>query len=106
MSLFADPAEHTANPPASWQVVKCGTGCWKLQTTGGTVLDGFTTRKAASAARETGWLVTLYDQEARWYAGEQVANWRAWAVVKAENERNAARQAAYWAKLADRAVQV
>lgn len=94
MSLFSSPEEHAVNSPDTWLVVKGGVrDSWHLTTTAGVVLEMKTTRRAAEAAREGGFCARLYDVERRWYAGDQVANYRPWAEVKAEQERNAARQA-------------
>ena len=87
MNLFATPEEHAANPPQSWQVVKAAPRLWHLQTTGGTTLDSFTTRHAAETARDQSWLVTLYEEERRWYAGERVNGRRPWADVLADRKR-------------------
>ncbi len=94
MSLFASPAEHAANPPATWEVHRAGPKLWRLTTASGTVLDVFTTRRGAEGEREDGHLVSQYNAEGRWYAGEPVRGWRSWADVSAEHDRIAARQAA------------
>lgn len=78
MSLFKDPQEHAANPPSSWVVVRQGRR-YALQTASGVTLDTFERAGHASDARTSGHLVTLYDKERRWYAGENVAGWRPYA---------------------------
>lgn len=94
MSLFGSPEKHAANPPETWVVAKAGNRVWHLKTADGTVLDSFTTRKAAEAARETGFTADLYAKEKRWYAGENVPPWKPYAQVKEEQERNRQWQAA------------
>ena len=80
MSIFGGPAEHAANPPASWRVVKRAPRRWALTLVdGGPVLDTFATRREAEAAKVDGWLVALYAKETRWYAGEPVAGWKPYA---------------------------
>lgn len=77
MALFANPQEHAANPPETWVVVKRGPGAWALTPANSTAeLDRFGTKRAAEQARIEGFLVRLYGQEARWYAGESVPSWR------------------------------
>lgn len=89
MSTFTGPAEHAANPPETWRPVKVAERCWHLLTANGDCLDTFTTCRAATEAIKHGVARRLYDDEARWYAGEQVAGWRPWAEVLAERERRA-----------------
>jgi hypothetical protein len=91
MSLFTSPEEHAANPPETWRVVKLAQrGAWSLTTANGWPLDRYTTKREALAARDDGFYVRLYRDEARWYAGENVPNWKPWETVKAERERLAA----------------
>jgi hypothetical protein len=82
MALFATPQEHAANPPETWVVVKRGPRSWALTLNGDTtaVLDRFETKRAAEQARTEGFLVRLYRQEARWYAGEPVPGWRPYSA--------------------------
>ena len=87
MSLHRTPEEHQADPPAGWTVRKAGARSWQLMSSGGGVLDTFTTRTEALAARESGWLVSLYQKEGRWFAGLPVANWRPYADIAAERAR-------------------
>lgn len=94
MSLFASPEEHAANPPSTWQVFRVADRSWQLRTLGGTVLDRFQRKRDAVAAKDRGWLRSLYDDEGRWYRGERTVNpWRPWAEVKAEQDRRLARAA-------------
>jgi hypothetical protein len=81
VALFATPQEHAANPPESWVVVKRGPRSWALTPAGDpdVVLDQFETKRSAEQARTESFLVKLYRQEARWYAGEPVPGWRPYA---------------------------
>lgn len=78
MALFATPERHAANPPESWVVIKRGPRSWTLTLADDptAVLDRFETKRAAEEARREGWLVRLYEQERRWYAGEPVHGWK------------------------------
>lgn len=80
MSLFNNPQEHADNPPDTWQVEGAGR-IWRLVTSSGIVLDRFETKRAATAGRKSGFVANLYDLERRWYAGEQVRNWKSYAEV-------------------------
>jgi hypothetical protein len=93
--IFSGPEEHAANPPSTWRVVKAAERIWQVQTVAGTVIETRATRKAAAAETEAGaYWVKQYEKESRWYAGEPVAQWKPWAQVKAERERNERWQAA------------
>jgi hypothetical protein len=81
MSLFNGPDEHAANPPETWRVERCGRR-WNLCTAGGSVSSGHDTKRAAEQARSTGFLTTLYADEARWYAGESVRGWNPYRELK------------------------
>lgn len=74
MALHLTPEEHDANPPHTWEVVRHGNR-WQLQERGNT-LEAFTTRKAAVAAKSSGFLFDLYQKEGRWFAGEAVPGWK------------------------------
>lgn len=78
MALFANPQEHAANPPETWAVVKRAARSWGLTLAGDSTVElgHYETKRAAEQAREEGFLVRLYRQEARWYAGESVPGWR------------------------------
>lgn len=96
MALFRCE-DHADNGPETWRVetVRDASGrrvpsLFHLTTAGGDVLDTFTTRREAEAAKESGHLVTLYHRERRWYAGEEIPGWRPWAEVHAEQERREA----------------
>lgn len=80
MSLFANPAEHAANPPDTWKVTRVGRR-YALQTEGGIQLDSFERKRDAESARTSGFIARLYADEARWYAGEQVPGWRPYKEV-------------------------
>jgi hypothetical protein len=88
MSLFSGPRQHAANPPESWEVVKVsGNGNYGWDLVAGPsrwTIDSFSTKKAAEAAKIEGYLVKLYEEEARWYAGKPVTNWRPYAEVAGE----------------------
>jgi hypothetical protein len=76
MSLFTGPAEHAANPPQTWTVVRKGSHNYQLRTAGGVRLDSFERKRDAEAATTSGPLVALYERERRWYAGETIPGWR------------------------------
>lgn len=78
MSLFNSPEEHAANPPDTWVVAKHGTS-WHLSMKDGGVLDTYARKTDAEQARHTGFLVTLYETETRWYRGETIPGWRSYA---------------------------
>lgn len=86
MSLFRDPAEHAANPPETWEVIKKMTGSWALAPKGVTdyEFERFPTKRKAEEAKTKGFCFNLWHKEARWYAGEQVAGWRPYAEVAAD----------------------
>ena len=92
MSLFKGPEEHAANPPETWKAVKAGDRSWRLTTAGGDVIGYYKTKKDTLAARDDpqGHYPMLWEKERRWYAGEQVDNWRPYAQIKAEQERRRA----------------
>lgn len=78
MALHRTPAEHDANPPSTWTVVRidCASSArWGLTTADGMLLDSFSTRKAAEAAKVDGSTASLYEKEGRWFAGEHVHPW-------------------------------
>jgi hypothetical protein len=91
MSLFSTPEEHAANPPGTWEVHKAGERSWHLRARTGAVLEYCASKREAERRRTDSSTARLYAQEARWYAGEPVTNWRPWADVKAEREKRAAR---------------
>jgi hypothetical protein len=47
------------------------------------ILDSFTRKSDAEAATTEGWLLNLYRDEARWYAGESVRGWKPYAELAA-----------------------
>lgn len=79
--MLFSPEEHPANPPESWTVTKVAERAWQLRTAAGDVLEQVPTRHEAEALKTSGHLVRLYRDEARWMAGETVANWRPFADV-------------------------
>lgn len=81
MSLYANPDEHAANPPETWEVAKVAERQWHLRDRDGFTLDGFDTKRAAEQARTDSFWTRLYEQERRWYAGEPVAGWKPYAEV-------------------------
>ena len=89
MSLFRSPEEHAQNPPSSWEVVKVADRVWHLRTASGGTLESFESKGRALEAREGGFLAREYEQEGRWYAGEDVAGWKPYAVVLEEQEAHA-----------------
>jgi hypothetical protein len=88
MTFFAGPEEHAANSPSTWKVVKVAERQWAVQTADGTTIETCTTKKAATEATTGGYWFNQYEKETRWYAGEPVAQWKPWAQVRAERERN------------------
>ena len=82
MTLFYSPEEHAANGPDTWLVVRVPlTTAWAVETAAGITLDYANTKAEAEALRHTGWLVTLYHRESRWFAGERVRGWRQYAEM-------------------------
>jgi len=94
MALFGTPERHAANPPDTWKVTLLAPRRWDLQTSDGRTIDSFTTKKAAETAKVEGFLVRLYGDEGRWFAGETPAGQRSYAECRAE------RAAAYDARWA------
>lgn len=74
MALFMKE-DHAANPPETWQVRKVAERRWELFVPiyG---LETFPTKKAAEAAKVSGFLVNLYEKERRYYAGQDVPGWK------------------------------
>lgn len=91
MSLFPNPETHASNPPDSWQVHKLAERNWALTTQSGDRLEtGLRTRREAEELRSTGFYVSLYNDESRWYAGLPTSRpWRPYADVLAEQAYNA-----------------
>lgn len=77
--MLFSPQDHASNPPSTWQVVKAADRTWHLTTSTGGVLDSYPSKSAALADKESGPLVSLYEQEARWIAGATIPNWRPFA---------------------------
>jgi hypothetical protein len=92
MSLHMTLADHDADPPAAWQVVKAGSRNWHLNSSLGATIGSYQTRQAAEAGRESGPFVTLWEQEGRWMRGEAIPGWRPYATVLAEREAAAGRR--------------
>jgi hypothetical protein len=84
MGLHRTLADHDADPPSVWQVVKVADRCWHLDSSLGGTIGSYTARKAAEAGRETGPWVGLWEKEGRWMRGEPVPGWRPYAEVKAQ----------------------
>jgi hypothetical protein len=84
MSLYADPQEHAANPPESWEVRKAGPRWWQLVDQSGNVLGRAETKRAAEELKVSGFYFKLWHQEARWYAGETVYGWKPYVPVGAK----------------------
>lgn len=82
MAVFTSPEASASNPPETWEVVKVAERLWRLTTADGAVLDSFTRKSDAEAAKTEGWLLNLYLDEARWYAGESVRGWKPYAELK------------------------
>lgn len=75
MAMFSSREEHAANPPSTWVVAK-SSGGWGMGPASGGEFCRYPTEKTALQATREGRWVGLYEKEARWYAGEQVDNWR------------------------------
>lgn len=83
MALHLTQAEHDANPPSTWEVVKVTPRLWHLRQRGAEhPIESFTTKGAAEAARESGHLVDLYRKEGEWFAGRPVPGWKPRAECK------------------------
>ena len=80
MSLFGGPEAHAENNPTTWRAVKVGRA-WHLVTQDGTTLVTAETRRECLSLRESGFYRRIYDDEARWYAGEAVAGWKPYAPI-------------------------
>ncbi|MDR6794397.1 hypothetical protein J2X12_002866 [Pseudarthrobacter oxydans] len=97
MSMYASPEALAANPPETWEVRKRGERSWGLwiEPTNPYPTQTFKTRREALAERDdaTSYTRRMVEKERRWYAGEQVDNWKSWAECKAEQERIRASQA-------------
>lgn len=61
---------HFANPPATWTVHKVDARTWHIRATDGTVVDRFTTKRAAEQGRVDGAYVTLWHEKTAWYMGQ------------------------------------
>jgi hypothetical protein len=72
MALHMTLADHDADPPSAWQVVKVAKRCWHLDSSLGGTIDTYTTRNAAEAGKEGGPPVTLWEKEGRWMRGEAI----------------------------------
>lgn len=95
MTLYADPEQHAANPPETWEIRRIQYGStvrWELRIDPeqAHAIQSFNTKKAAEAARREGFYFDMWHKESRWYAGENVANWKPYAEIRAER---AAREA-------------
>jgi hypothetical protein len=75
--MFASPEEHAANPPETWRVVKVTDRLWELRPAGSDyAFFGYPTKREAEEAKRSGFYFDLYNDEARWYAGEPVPHWK------------------------------
>jgi hypothetical protein len=90
MALHMTLADHDADPPSAWQVVKAGSRRWHLNSSLGATISSYPTRQAAKADQESGPFVTLWEQEGRWMRGEPIPGWRPYAKVLVEREAAAA----------------
>lgn len=88
--IFASPAQHHENPPATWTVRKHGRKWGLFCNVSENPLDTFLTKREAEAGKVTGFIANLYAKETRWYTGERVDNWKVYAQCVAERQaRNA-----------------
>jgi hypothetical protein len=85
MALHLTPEEHDADPPSGWTVHKNGRR-WQLRNKDGGVIDTFDTKRQAEAAKTSGHLFDLYQDEGRWFKGERPRGWRPYAECKAEQD--------------------
>jgi hypothetical protein len=81
MGLHQTPAEHEADPPAGWTVVKVAERAWHLRTATDGHLQTYSTRREAERAKTSGFWVDLYEKEGRWFAGLPVTHWRPYVPV-------------------------
>lgn len=70
MALHETLADHDADPPAAWRVVKVAERVWHLDSSLGGTIGTYSTKKAAEAGKETGFYVSLWEKEGRWMRGE------------------------------------
>jgi hypothetical protein len=97
MALYNDPAQHAANPPATWQVRKATARLWHVVDAAGTTLESAPTKREAERLRLEGFCARLWEKERRWYAGEPVAGWRPYRDVTQDgDDRRAEMFAAKW----------
>ena len=92
MSLHRTPADHDADPPSAWQVVKVADRCWHLDSSLGGTFGYYTTRRAAEDDKTSGFYVNLYEQESRWFAGLPVNGWRPYAAILTERATRLGRE--------------
>jgi len=94
MALHLTPEEHDADPPAGWTVRKGDKHGrrWQLCNRDGYVVDTFSTKKEAEAAKTKGRIFDIYQKEGRWFKGEQIPMWRPYAACKPEMDEAAARR--------------
>jgi hypothetical protein len=85
MALNLTPAEHAANPPATWTVRKVADRRWALCDKDGGIIETRTTKAAAEALKTTGPVVELYVAEGRWFAGDTPAGWKPYKATTAAN---------------------
>lgn len=91
----AETAEHLANGPETWQVVKAAERCWQVRRTDGAVITTCKTQKAARAETAGGFYVNLWHKRARWMRGEPMHPWKPYAECVAEKVRNEQAQALF-----------
>lgn len=91
-NMFSSKEEHAANPPESWVAVKVADRAWDLRTKDGVTLGRYPSKKAAEADKTSGFYTRMYDQERRWYAGEQIPNWKPYK----ESTRHTANEDDFW----------
>ena len=84
MALHHTAVEHDADPPSAWRVQKQRVGRrWNLVDARGAVLDDFETRKAAEAAKHSGfWLKSVYADEGRRFHPPASLDWEPSREVK------------------------
>ena len=83
-------ADHDADPPSAWKIVKVTSRCWHLDSSLGGTIGSYATRKAAEADKESGPYVNMWENEGRWMRGEPVPGWRPYDAARAERDAAAA----------------
>ena len=92
MALHLTPERHEADPPSAWVVVKVADRCWHLDSSLGGTFGYYTRKRDAEADKVSGFYVSLYETEGRWFAGQTPPGYRPYAECKARMDKAASRQ--------------